>query len=73
MNKNTNSPTPLTKIELEILRLIPIKKTVLEISNTLFLNQRTINGHINNLCQKLDLKNLDELIKYAINNNLIDE
>lgn len=61
-----NNNTPLTKRELEILRLIISGKTNKEIAQTLHRAQRTVEYHRNRLMRKLDVHNMADLVKRAI-------
>jgi DNA-binding NarL/FixJ family response regulator len=63
----------LSERELEIIRLICEQKTAKEIADKLFINQRTVEGHKNNLFVKTGAKNIAGLVIYAIQNKLIDE
>lgn len=62
----------LTEREIQILKLISDGLTSAEIAEKLFVSKRTIDSHRTNIMQKLNLKSLPELIKYAINYNLTD-
>jgi len=57
----------LSPREEQILRFISEGLTSGEIAEKLFVSKRTIDTHRTNLMQKLDLKSLPELIRYAIN------
>ena len=61
----------LTKRELEILQFICEQKTAAEIATELFISRRTVEGHRNNLLQKLNCRNVAGLVVYAINNQLV--
>lgn len=63
--------TGLSKREIEILRLICFQKTAKEIGEQLFIAQRTVEGHKNNLYLKTQTKNLAGLVIYAIQKNII--
>ncbi len=62
----------LTKRELEIVRLVAEGLTNQEMASKLFVNIRTIETHKTNILQKLQLKNSVDLVKYAIQNNLLE-
>ncbi len=62
----------ITRRELEILRLIAEGHTSTEISEILFISPRTVDTHRANLMNKLDIKNAAGLVRYAIENKLID-
>ena len=62
---------PLTKRELEVLRLIVEEYSNTEIAEQLFISIRTVDTHRRNLIQKLGVKNTAGLVKYAIQNALL--
>ncbi len=62
----------LTKREIEILRLIAEGMTGKEIAQKLFLSLSTVNSHRMNVMKKLDIHDTARLVKYAIQNKLID-
>ena len=76
-NKKKLYPEPvndnLTPKEKQILNLISEGFTSNEIAEKLFLGKRTIDTHRQHMMQKLNLKSLPELIKYAINFSLSEK
>ena len=62
----------LTKREVEILSLISEEMTNNEIGEKLFISPRTVDTHRRNLLQKLGVKNTAGLVKFAVQNNLVD-
>lgn len=64
---------PLTKRELEVLKLIVAEYSNAEIANTLYISVRTVDTHKRNLLEKLKLKNTAGLVKYALKHKLIEE
>jgi DNA-binding NarL/FixJ family response regulator len=62
---------PITSREREILKLIAAERTVNEIAKELYISQRTVETHKQNLYQKLNAKNLVGLIKKALEQGLI--
>ncbi|GAB4423818.1 MAG: response regulator transcription factor [Bacteroidia bacterium] len=62
----------LTEREREVLQLICEQYTAAEIANKLFISVRTVDGHRNNLLQKLDCRNTAGLVVYAIQHQLVD-
>jgi len=62
----------LSTREKEVLRLICLQYTAKEIADELFISQRTVEGHKNNLLLKSGAKNSAGLVIYAIQNNLFD-
>ena len=43
-----------------------------EIAEKLFISVRTVESHKNHIMQKLNLKTIVDLVKFAIKNNLIE-
>ncbi|MCM8789411.1 MAG: response regulator transcription factor [Candidatus Omnitrophica bacterium] len=62
----------LNERELDILRLVAEGKTAKEIADTLFLSRRTVENYKNSILKKLNLHKTSDLIKYAIENKIID-
>ncbi len=60
----------ITEREKEILRFICKEYTAAEIARELFISERTVNGHRNNLLQKTGCKNAAGLVVFAIKHNL---
>lgn len=61
----------LSSRELEVLALLGEGLTNLEISKKLFLSKRTVEGHRQSLIDKTKSKNTPALIKFAIQNGLL--
>jgi DNA-binding NarL/FixJ family response regulator len=61
----------LTGREKEVLQLICEEYTTQEIADKLFLSNRTVEGHRNNMLTKLGCRNTAGLVVYAIQNGLI--
>lgn len=55
---------PLTKRELEIVRLIAHDMTTREIANTLFISERTVETHVTNMLNKLGLNSRVQLTRW---------
>lgn len=70
-NKKSSFTPQLTKREAEILQLICEQQTATEIAKKLFISRRTVEGHRNNLLQKLNCRNIAGLVAYAIQNQLV--
>ena len=68
---DSNGPN-LTKRETEILQKIADGKTSQEIAEVLFISPRTVDTHRANLIQKLGVKNSAGLVRYAIENQLVE-
>lgn len=62
----------LTSRETEILQLICEQYTATEIGEKLFISPRTVEGHRNNLLQKLNCRNTAGLVVYAIQNQVVN-
>lgn len=63
---------PLSKRELEVLRLIGLGHTNSEISAKLFLSVRTVESHRARIQEKLGVAGRAELVRYALDHGLID-
>ncbi len=63
----------LSARELEIIKLICEQFTAKEIADKLFITQRTVEGHKNNMFVKTGAKNIAGLVIYAIQNKLVDQ
>ena len=61
----------LTKREQQVLALIAIGNTSVEIAERLFISVITVESHRRNLLQKFKAKNMIELVKIATENKLI--
>jgi DNA-binding NarL/FixJ family response regulator len=55
----------LTQMERKILRLVAENKSSKEIAEQLFISTRTVETHRNNICQKLKLRGINALLKFA--------
>ena len=72
--KNIKSPSPLESLsprEREILQLVAEGKTSAAIADTLFLSSKTVETYRSRLMQKLGIKDVAGLIKFAIAQGLI--
>ncbi|MCB0657383.1 MAG: response regulator transcription factor [Saprospiraceae bacterium] len=63
---------PLTKRELEVLRLIAEEYSNQEIADKLFISVRTVDTHRTNIIDKLDVKNTAGLVRYALKHGLVE-
>lgn len=61
----------LTHREREVMKLLAEGNTVKTVATILGLSQKTVDTHKTNLMKKLDIHNRVELVKYAINEKLI--
>lgn len=62
----------LTRREKEVLELICKELTTHEIASRLFLSERTVEGHRNNLLLKTGARNTAGLVIFALRNGLVD-
>jgi DNA-binding NarL/FixJ family response regulator len=70
--ENTAKRSLLTTTELELVQLFTQGKTAKEIAELRCLSHHTINTHRKNIFRKLELNNIQELIKFALKNGLVD-
>lgn len=61
----------LTDREKEIIKLLCQQKTAKEIGEVLFITQRTVEGHKNNLFSKIGVRNVAGLIVYALQKHIV--
>jgi DNA-binding NarL/FixJ family response regulator len=62
----------LSDREYEVMTLLVRGKKTREIANELFLSPNTINTYRARILEKTNTKNIAELVRYAIKNNLLD-
>jgi two-component system response regulator NreC len=62
----------LSEREVEVLRLIGLGHTNAEIAEQLFLSVRTVESHRAHIQQKLQLTKRSELVRYALENGLLE-
>ncbi len=70
--ENSGKRNLLTSTELEMVQLFTQGKTAREIAESRCLSHHTINTHRKNIFRKLELNNIQELIKFALKNGLVD-
>ncbi|MCO6499276.1 MAG: response regulator transcription factor [Vicingus serpentipes] len=70
--KKENS-AEISEREQAVLSLIIEGLTNIEIGKALHISNRTVESHRRNILQKLDVKNTADLVRYAIQNNLIKQ
>lgn len=70
-NIKTMGEIPLTKRELEIIKLIAEEYTNFDIAEKLFISIRTVETHRRNIMQKLHVNSVISLVHYAIQNSII--
>jgi DNA-binding NarL/FixJ family response regulator len=66
------STIPLTGREIEVLRMIALGFTNREIAEALYLSVRTIESHRAGVQRKLGTSNRAELVRYAIDQGLVE-
>ena len=72
LNKDTfTSDSPLSERENEVLRLLAEGKNTKEIASLLNVSPKTIETHRQHIKEKLNIYNLVDLVKYAIQTGLI--
>lgn len=71
--KSDKKKIPLTRREIEVLKLIVAEYSNSEIAEKLFISIRTVDTHRRNLLAKLDVKNTVGLVKYALKHGLTEE
>jgi two-component system, NarL family, response regulator NreC len=64
---------PLTEREHDVLRLLALGHTNQEIAKQLFISVRTAETHRAHIMQKLGLSNRAELVRYALDQGLLDQ
>lgn len=65
-------PDGLSEREAEVLRLVALGFTNVEIAGQLYLSIRTVETHRSHIQQKLRLKNRSELVQYALDHGLVE-
>ncbi|MGE7183909.1 response regulator [Peribacillus sp. NPDC006672] len=71
-NKGKDKPSILTIREQEIVRLIILGYTNIQIAEKLRISGKTVENHKANIMQKLALKKKSELIQYGLANNYLE-
>jgi NarL family two-component system response regulator LiaR len=69
--KTTPREDPLTRREIEVLRLIAQGHSNHEIAEILVVSERTVTSHISNILEKLHLANRTQAALYAIKEGLV--
>ncbi len=62
----------LTEREIDVLKLIVQEFTTIEIAERLFISTYTVETHRKNLISKLNVRNIAGLVKYAMQNGLVE-
>lgn len=63
---------PLTPRELEVIKLIAEGNTSEEIATALVISRKTVDHHRSNILEKLGMRNVAELTRYAIRRGLVE-
>lgn len=71
--RKSNENIPLTSRELEVLKLIAEEYSNTEIAEKLYISIRTVDTHRRNLIEKLKVKNTAGLVKFALQQGLINQ
>lgn len=71
MEKNKPALSRLTKTEMIVLNLLADGKTSKQIGDEMFISHKTVDNHKTNISDKLELKGIHSLIKFAIENKAI--
>ena len=78
-NSNNNEPTAepsgrsrLTAREREIVQLLAEGKSNKEVAQMLNISIKTAETHRTNIMNKLDLRSITELVRYAVRNNIVE-
>jgi DNA-binding CsgD family transcriptional regulator len=72
MAKDAALAEQLTPREKEVLQLICREYSTKDIARSLFLSERTVEGHRNHLLEKTGAKNIAGLVVYAFRHHLVD-
>ena len=70
--KNADNNPHLTNREVEIIRLIENENSNKKIADMLFISERTVETHRKNIFRKTKIKGVIGLLKYAMENKLLD-
>ncbi|HEY4602026.1 MAG TPA: response regulator transcription factor [Cerasibacillus sp.] len=70
--KKKETRSVLTQREQEVIRLVSLGFTNIQIGEQLNISPRTVERHKANMMQKLDLKEQHELVQYALKNKYVD-
>jgi DNA-binding CsgD family transcriptional regulator len=72
-NYISNNSLGISQREYEVLALISKGKTAIEIGETLFISENTVNSHKKNLLKKMNAATTHELIKKSVQEGFISE
>jgi len=68
LNEQRPGLQSLTPAERQVLKMVAQEKTSKEIADLLCISVRTVEHHRANICEKLDLRGINALVKFAIAN-----
>lgn len=71
-NAIPNSIQHLTEREIEVLKLVVVEKSNIEIAEKLFISLSTVETHRRNLFQKLNVKSAIGLTRFALKHGLVE-
>ncbi len=71
VNSDMQELSKLSDRELSVLKQIALGKTSVEIGEELHISTRTVETHRKNIHQKLDIKNVAGLVRFAIKSGLV--
>lgn len=71
LDRGIQKKTPLTKREMEMLKLLAEGRSIKEISEKYFISIKTAGTHKHNIFAKMGFDNLAQLIKYAIKTGIV--
>ena len=63
-------PTPLTRREIEVLRLVAAGRTNRDIADSLFISEKTVARHLTNIFNKIDCQSRTQAAAYAYRNGI---
>ena len=70
--KDSMEKTELSEREIEVVKLIAQGFSSKEIGEKLFISDRTVDKHRTNVIEKLDVKNIADLVSYCMKHNLLE-
>jgi len=78
LNGFTNDPqaeqngiNQLTSREIEIIQMLSEGSTAREIADRLFISEKTVDRHKNNILKKLNVRNTAHLVRYAVESGIL--
>ena len=67
---NNGKASSLSNREREVLELLARGMTNKDIANTLYLSEKTVKNHLNNIFKKIDVTDRTKAALFAVNNNI---